>query len=548
MIIGIDAGGTNTDGVLLSHGKVLSSCKLPTTPNSVRGIKKVLMSLHEAAEHTSEEIDRVVIGTTLIINAAVGGKMKDTGCLLLPGPGLSPTLAKKGEVNEVVDGYIDHRGRNVEPLDEGAVRKFKEKAKRKVDTYAVVGKFSIRNPELEEQAIQILNGKPSSMGYEVANQLGFPTRASTTVLNAKSKPIFHHFTRGITAVLEEIGIEAPVFFIKSDGAMLNVETASQVPAMTIKSGPAVSTLGLFALTGIEHGLAVDIGGTTTDLGIITRGHPKITEELEVCGFQTFFASIDSTDLPLGGDSLVVEEDGKVTIQPERRDRAAAFGGGFPTPTDALHVLDDCTAGDTQRAKNAIKELSKENDLSTREVARSIVQELTQRICKQIRQFIKAHEELDQETTLIGGGFLSQYLLPKIAEQLDTDYIVPPYAEVAGAVGCAVSRVSLKTSIHMDSARGTMVVNGEKQTIERGKQFSHDELAEIAKTETTHISKAAGASTLSDQDIEIKNMRYFNVVEHRRVQGQICDMTAQVRPGISPKINVKKLRDKDAVSA
>ncbi|MFO7967650.1 MAG: hydantoinase/oxoprolinase family protein [Archaeoglobaceae archaeon] len=543
-IIGIDAGGTNTDGVLLSENGLVSSVKVPSTPNDVAGIKEVLKSLKGEAESNSTVIDRVVIGTTLILNSALKGEMGKCACLLIPGPGLNPSLAEAGDLNRVVGGYIDHRGRKVEELDLEGVKNFRDEAGRQVETYAVVGKFSVRNPVLEDEAANMLNGdgKTISRGHEVSSDLRFPIRASTTVLNAKSKPIFEGFASDIEDVISELGIDAPLYFIKSDGAMLSREMVSQVPSVTIKSGPAVSTLGLFALTGAPNTITIDIGGTTTDIGLISDGEPEIEDKLKIAGFKTPFSSIKSADVALGGDSHVEIEQGEIKIR-ERRGQSAAFGGDHPTVTDALHVLGEFVQGDRKRSEEAMNGLAGETGLDVEELSIEVVNKFSQQVSQETQDFLKEHGKLDnkKELTILGGGVLSRYLLPRIAHNLGHPYVVPHHAEVAGAVGCAVSRVSLKTGIHMDTAQGVMTVNGVPTEVEKGKRFSESELMDLAREEAKKVSQNAGASHAASEDVEIKSMRYFNVVEMIRVSGQISDIEAQVKPGISSRVNVEKLR-------
>lgn len=540
MIIGIDAGGTNTDGVVISDSQIVTSIKVPSTPNSVEGIKQTLTALKEQMRGEPGEVERIVIGTTLILNAAVEKKMRECGCLLLPGPGLNPALAKKGDYNKQVAGYIDHSGKKVENLDKESVKAFKTNYGDQIDVFAIVGKFSPRNPLLERQAAKIFDSHTLSMGHEVSSKLNFPKRAASTVLNAKSKPIFHQFTHNIEAVLRELSMEAPLFFIKSDGAMLNKKTASNIPAMTIKSGPAVSTLGLFALTGVKNAVAVDIGGTTTDLGIINEGTPKKAPQLAIESYETCFSSVQSVDIPLGGDSLVGRDAEGITIQPYRKDRAAAFGGKFPTPTDALHVLNQFTAGDVEKARDAISKITP-SDSTPQHLSQKIMHQFVERIATAIEAFIARQTGLHQTSTLVGGGALAKYVLPKIAGKIGHDYIVPTFFEVAGAVGCAVSKVSLTTGIHINTAQGQMTVNGKQKRIERGKRFDPDALRKLARKQTKRVSKAAGGTALSEEHIQINYLRYFNVVEQRRVQGQICDVQAQVEPGISSTINLQQLR-------
>ncbi len=543
-IIGIDAGGTNTDGVLLSENGLISSVKVPSTPNDVAGIREVLKSLKDDAESNSVVIDRVVIGTTLILNSALKGEMGECACLLIPGPGLNPSLAEAGDLNRVVGGYIDHRGRKVEELDVEEVKRFKEETDGQVETYAVVGKFSVRNPVLEDEAANTLNGdeKTISRGHEVSSDLSFPIRASTIVLNAKSKPVFHGFASDIEDVISELGINAPLYFIKSDGAMLNREMVSQVPFVTIKSGPAVSTLGLFALTGAPNAITIDIGGTTTDIGLISDGEPEMEDKLEIAGFKTPFSSIKSVDVALGGDSRVEIEQDEIKIR-ERRGQSVAFGGDYPTVTDALHVLKEFVQGDRKRSEEAMKGLGSETGMDLEELSTEVVNKFSQQVSQETQDFLKEHGKLNGEKKLrlLGGGVLSRYLLPRIAHNLGHPYEVPHHAEVAGAVGCAVSRVSLKTGIHIDTAQGVMTVNGIPREVEKGKRFSEKELMEVARKEAKKTSQNAGASHVGEEDVEVKSMRYFNVVEMVRVSGQISDIEAQVKPGISSRVNLEKLR-------
>lgn len=544
MIIGIDAGGTNTDGVLLTDDGIELEVKVPSTPNSVEGIKEVLSSLLEGSELKRGNLDRVVIGTTLILNSVLERKTGKCGCILVPGPGLNPNLAKHGDINEVVGGYIDHRGRKVENLDENEVKKFKEKYEDGIESYAVVGKFSVRNPELENRVSEILGEEYITKGYDVSSELSFPIRSSSTVLNSKSKPIFKKFTRNIMNVLEELRIEAPLYFIKSDGAMLSKEMASQIPSLTIKSGPAVSTLGLFALTDVKNALTIDIGGTTTDIGIIADGEPSLEEKLEIEDYKTFFSSIESTDIPIGGDSLVEIASGEVEIRRERKGQAAAFGGSFPTLTDALHVIGEFSLGDIERSEEAISNLAERSERNMEELSQEVVRKFSQNISQAAQQFIEGHESLKDKDriTILGGGVLSKFLIPRIARKLEGEYNIPDHAEVAGAVGCAISRVSMKTGIHIDTAQGKMTVNGIQKEVVKGKRFSKDDILEIAEEEIERVSKEAGGSSISGQEIQIKNLLSFNVVDGGRVTGQITDLEGHVKPGISSDINLENIRE------
>ncbi|MFP4169979.1 MAG: hydantoinase/oxoprolinase family protein [Methanomassiliicoccales archaeon] len=538
MIVGIDAGGTNTDGVLLSDSRIVSTCKLPSPPDSVSSIGEVLSSLRGSPAFREGELDRVVIGTTLVLNAAVQDRMDRCGCLLIPGPGLDPRLAMKGELNRAADGYIDHRGRRVEDLVHSQVRDFIEGTE-EVGCYAVVGKFSPRNPELEMEAAELMPGAPLSMGHQVGGDLNFPRRAASTVLNAKSLPLLGDFLSELDGAMEEAGVSAPVYLVKSDGAMLSRRAASKLPAATLRSGPAASTLGLMTLTGEERGVAVDIGGTTTDLGMVEGSLPMTEKVSRVNGEEVSFPSVISTDIPLGGDSAVSIQGGKVIIEPRRRGPSAAFGGEWPTLTDALHVTGDFTSGDRGRAEEAIAGLAASIGSDPGEMAREVIDTFGRMVSSHLEEFLSANH-LSGEVKLLGGGVLSRFILPSVAEREGMECIIPRHAEVAGAVGCAVSKVAMRTTLHIDTARGYMIANGIRTSVESGREFGEEELRNMAREWAIRTSEEAGMPP-GPEEVELLNMRYFNVVQGGRKRGQISDLEAQVRPGVSREVDLSLLR-------
>lgn len=536
MIIGIDAGGTNTDGVLVSREGIIDSAKVPRGSSELASIEEVLHLLVDRNELSPESIHRIVIGTTLILNAALEGKMERCGCILIPGPGLSPSLAFAGEQNLISEGYIDHRGRKVEDLRPEKIKRFVEENE-DLRCFAVVGKFSTRNPELELEAADLIGRKIVSMGHRVAPELGFPRRASATVFNAKSIPIFSKFIEELEDTLNKMGISAPVYFVKSDGAMIDTQTAREVPSVTVRSGPAMSTLGLLALTGVNDGVAVDIGGTTTDVGLIMDGELKIREKIDLAGYRTFISSIDSIDIPLGGDSPVYVKNDEIVIRRCREGPAAAFGGEKATVTDALHVNGLFTDGNPERARQAIQKLdvSRTPEL----LSERIIDTFCSQIVQEMLEFLN-ERGIREIPPLLGGGVLSPYLLPRIARKIGARYIIPGFHGVAGAVGCAVARVNILTSIHLDTALGVMTVNGEVRNVEKGVVYSRSDLIRLAEREVLSIIEGSGSSC-DTSDVVIRSLRCFNVVKWGRVVGQISDIEAQLRPGISPDIDLKSLR-------
>jgi len=508
LILGIDAGGTNYDGVALQEGDgVVATSKKPSDEEGAFG------ALLDELLESVEEVDRVVVSTTRVLNAAVQDAVPDCTNVVVPGVGLSPELAYAGEQNLVAEGCVDHRGRVTEPLGFDGLET-------SCETVAVTAKFSTRNPELESQAADSLDASVVALGHESGGALGFPARAETTVANAKSKPVFGGFESSLHEALEKKGVEAPVYYLKGDAAMLSREAAKATPAHTLRSGPASSSLGLVALSGVEDAVCVDVGGTTTDVTLVEDGFPALTDGVGAGSISTFYDGVVSVDATVGGDTRV-DDDG---LTGERDGPPAAFGGPSPTPTDALRVLGETRQGDEGAARDALAALGEPE-----EVAERVANAFSTAIAEAVDSLERRAD------TVVFGGALAGALADRIADRLGwaEEVVVPENATVCGAVGCAVARVSVKTNVHVDTARGEMTVAsaGPEKVVEleRGREYDEGEARQLVERETAEATRRAGGEA-TPEDVRTTSFRSFNVVENGRVVGQIIDAEAQAEPG------------------
>lgn len=512
MIIGLDAGGTNYDAVLVDSNGVVDSAKVPAM-ESGDGIRSLLSDLLE--NHSPGEVERVVVSTTLILNSALQRRLPECTNVLVPGVGLNPMYAFHGDENIVAKGCVDHRGRVTEDVESGR--------NPGNDVVAVTCKFSTRNPALENTLRDSLQYEHMALGHEAGGRLGFLDRAATTVFNAKAKPIFHQFEERLAGALDGVGVDASVYYLKGDAAMLSREKALSTPSHILRSGPAASSLGLVALSGVRNAVCVDVGGTTTDIAVVEDGYPRLKEGFEVHGLRTYYEGVDSVDLSVGGDTRVISEG----LGAVREGNAAAFGGKHPTPTDALHVVGECSLGDTERARKSFESLGDPG-----EIAQSVLKEFVDRIAGGVREICGG----EGPRTLVAGGVLAPYVADRVAEHVSwiDEVVVPEYAGVCGAVGCAAARVSVKTTVHIDTQRAKMTVSSEGSEkvvdVGRGRQFSDEEAESLVREEAMRAAVNAGAS--GNVETEILDMRKFNVVERSRVRGQIVDATAQAVPGLN----------------
>ncbi len=313
VMIGIDAGGTYTDAVLIrmntDPGKdekpmtVLASGKALTTyPDPIGGIRNVL-DLFDP--EMLKAAGKVCVSTTFATNAVLEKNIAPVGLVLI-GEQKEPD-DRVGCRIKVAGGY-DHNGKEAAELDEESIRAFVGKTKDSVSAYAVSAVFGVFNTEHEIRAKQIITemtGYPVVCGHELTRSLGAHERALTSYLNASLLPVAKSFTDAVVSEVRSRGIGGKIMMIKCNGASADLSDVMEKPVETVFSGPAASLTGAAVLSGHETCIAADIGGTSTDVSMITEGFPEISESgAMVAGWQTKVRALKIETVALGGDSHV----------------------------------------------------------------------------------------------------------------------------------------------------------------------------------------------------------------------------------------------------
>jgi N-methylhydantoinase A/oxoprolinase/acetone carboxylase beta subunit len=304
--LGIDTGGTYTDAAIMdmSNGTVIESNKALTTyPDLITGIKNSIEGLDSRC---LKKIKFVSVSTTLATNTTLESKGYPAGLILI-GHTIPKKLASQYVI--LVRGGHDSDGNEIAPLDEiEVIKEFVRQVKNKVAAFAVSGYFGVRNPEHElrvKEIIQEVADMPIVCGHELSMSLGAYERAVTALLNAQLIPVTKQFIKSVQAVMEEKEIKATLMMMKCDGSLVRIEEALQKPVESIFSGPAASLVGAAHLTGLETCATVDIGGTSTDIAMISGDVPEISDSgAKVGDWKTMVKAIRMETSALGGDSLV----------------------------------------------------------------------------------------------------------------------------------------------------------------------------------------------------------------------------------------------------
>lgn len=357
ILLGVDTGGTYTDAVVYDDeaGKVLGSAKALTTHRALDvGIGEAASAALAAASFPAENISLTSLSTTLATNALVEGHGDPTALIMIGFSEKDLTRAGLGDALGsdpvfFVAGGHKSSGDMVEVLDEAAIKAACAEAGG-VSGFAVASVFATRNPAHEIAARDIVaaaSGKPVTCSHELSARLGGPKRALTTLLNGRLIAMIQRLIDGATGRLAELGVDAPLMVVKGDGALMSAAVARVRPIETILSGPAASVVGAAALTGLKDAVISDIGGTTTDIAVLTDGRPRIDPDgARVGGWRTMVEAVAMRTHGLGGDSEVGVQDGglkpDITLGPRRAVPVCLYASTGGDVAEALSRQMDAT--------------------------------------------------------------------------------------------------------------------------------------------------------------------------------------------------------------
>jgi N-methylhydantoinase A/oxoprolinase/acetone carboxylase beta subunit len=343
-LIGIDTGGTYTDAVVINgaNHSVISAAKALTTKGdlSIGVIEAMRAAIAKAgSEFRASEVGIVAVSTTLATNAIVEGHGSSVAAILC---GFDDGMAERTGIAKAfanmpilrASGGHDHNGNEVSPLDEKAVQAFVEAQGQEVSAFAVASTFAVRNTAHEirlRDLISKISGKPVTLSSDLASALDAPRRALTAVLNARLVSRIGQLVDAVCLAMAEIKIVCPLMIVKGDGTLALAEAVQAKPIETVLSGPAASLVGAQWLSGLDNLIMSDMGGTTTDVGLLIDGRPQVAEQgAEVGGWRTMVKAIDVKTIGLGGDSEIhAGVDGKITIGPQRAVPISLLGQRYP---------------------------------------------------------------------------------------------------------------------------------------------------------------------------------------------------------------------------
>ena len=442
--LGIDVGGTNTDAVIMDAAdRVVAKAKVPCTPDITGGIMAAIDSVLQAPGVDPQRITHVMLGTTHATNAVLERrKLRRVAVVRLGGPAthsIRPMfewpkdLAAAVSVGAgIIDGGIEFDGRDLSPLDTDALARFLGRVGGSAQGVVITSVFAPVSARQELQAAEIVKRELGdvhiSLSHEIGS-LGLLERENATILNSALAGVANDVADAMRHALAAHHLQPATFFAQNDGTLMGLDHVLRYPVLTIGSGPANSVRGAAFLTSTGDSLVVDVGGTSTDVGVLVNGFPReSTRGVEIGGVRTNFRMPDLVTIALGGGTEVLRNHAGVQIGPHsvgyllQRD-ALVFGGNVPTLTDGAVATGRASLGDPRLTRS-------HQALLTEAVAQADVM-----LSDAIDRMKTAKG--DRALIAVGGGSI---LVPDRIIGV-SEVIRPEHFDAANAVGAAIASVS-----------------------------------------------------------------------------------------------------------
>lgn len=549
MLIGIDVGGTFTDGVLFDDGAVIATVKKPTDDNNLKNT--LLEVLDELLNNNEQKISRIVLSTTLVTNLLATGQGERTALLLLPGHGLPAQSYDICPDTYFLKGTVDFRGNVIEKTDkqeiETAIDQIKVLGIKRV---AIAGKFSNRNNGQEKEIQKVLQEKcpdiSVSISSEISSKLNFPRRAATTYFTAMTMEEWGRFADEIEQAIKARNLEAEVHILKADGGTIPLELSRNRPCETVFSGPAASTMGGLALTGGEmNSVVIDIGGTTSDISLLIGGEPLYASKgANLEGKYTHINAFAVRSVALGGDSSINFEGGIIKISPLRKGPAVCFGGEAPTVTDAFNYGLDLGIGEAEQSKAKLETLAAEAGIEGKKICLQVIDMVIERLQENIGSMFKEWENEPAYKVwevvnkkkfrlhrIIGIGAAASPIVPLLAERMQVDCFLHNYSGVANALGASVVRPTVAVDLHVDTPNNFYTIDpgGIKGSLKNARNFQLEDAKKLARNYLEEISRQRGMEDYAGES-DFYMEEQFNMIRGWDRVGKMLDVGIQISPG------------------
>ncbi len=493
--IGIDVGGTFTKAVLIDNAsfEVVGRYSVMTTHSDARGVAagvvEVFRNVLERSQVDPKDVVFIAHSTTQATNALLEGDVAAVGIIGMASR-VESVLAR-GQSNvkhiELAPGRFmrpSHRFITTDKLDEALVRQTLEGLRDEGAQVVVASSaFGVDDQSAEEMVMRVATelGLAVTGGHEITKLYGLTTRTRTAVINASILPKMIGTANMTEEAVREAGIAAPLMIMRGDGGVMDVQEMRRRPVVTMLSGPAASVAGALMYLRISDGIYFEVGGTSTNIGVIRNGRPTI-KHARVGGHETYVNSLDVRVIGIAGGSMVRVRGNDIhDVGPRSAHIAGLHYAAFAKPEDIVDpqielfrpkdgdpedylaircsngeryaLTNTCAAnilgyakpgwhahGNAESARRAFAPLAQRLGSTIEEAARRILVKAAAKVAGIVEDLVAEYKLDRDQAVLIGEGGGAASLIPFVAEAMKLDFKISQDAEVISCIGVALALV------------------------------------------------------------------------------------------------------------
>lgn len=484
--IAVDIGGTFTDCYLRDPDGRTRSFKTPTTPDDftegfLDALSKAAGAYDRSVEELLGETSQLIHGTTIATNAIIEGTTAETALLTTAGFRDTLLLRQGGKEDPYdwdmdypepyvprhltfgIDERVSAEGQVLEPLDEDAVREtLRSVAERDVDAVAVALLWSHVNPDHERRVGELIEAELDvdySLSHEVNPIIREYRRTVSTAIDASLKGEVRRYFSRLRERLVDRGYGEDPLIVTANGGVMPIDEIVSTPVWTVDSGPTMLPVAVSHLAAreldVDDVIALDMGGTSLDIGVVRDGRIPRTREATVGDDILGIEKVEVRSIGSGGGSIAwVDDGGLLRVGPESAGAEpgpACFGrgGDRPTVTDAALVLgyldpDYFLGGEMRLDAAAGREAIAEHvgaplDLDPIEAAHSVYATANQSMVNGIKELTLSRGiDPGQFSLAGGGGALGTHVVELARELRIDDVLLPGEAGVVSSIGALAS--------------------------------------------------------------------------------------------------------------
>jgi N-methylhydantoinase A len=493
--IGIDVGGTFTKAVLIDNQtfEVVERYSVLTTHSDARGVAKgvieVFRNVLERSRVAPTDVVFLAHSTTQATNALLEGDVAGVGVIGMASR--VEALLARGQSSikeiELAPGRHlrpGHRFLTTDAVSEASVRTAIEELRAEGAQVVVASSaFGVDDQSGEELVMRVAQalGVPATGGHEISKLYGLTTRTRTAVINASILPKMIATADMTQASVREAGIQAPLMIMRGDGGVMDIHEMRRRPAVTMLSGPAASVAGALMYLKISDGIYFEVGGTSTNIGVIRNGRPTI-KYARVGGHDTYVNSLDVRVIGIAGGSMVRVRGNAISdVGPRSAHIAGLPYSAFAAPEDIQDpqfelfrpkdgdpddyvairtasgtryaITNTCAAnvlgyakpgwhahGNAESARRAMAPLAQRLGASVEEAARQILQTASRKVIPVVDSLLVEYALDRDQAVLVGEGGGAAALIPFVAERMQLSFKISQDAEVISSIGVALALV------------------------------------------------------------------------------------------------------------